>query len=470
MPAETLNVELLLQNLQANILKSHGKNHVWCIFIKWLDGAKSRTWVSQVLAPRITSELQQREMARDWKTRARSAAAEEDALTTCFFLTYTGCTKIGLGKEQLPKDFRFKYGMKSYNVRRDMNDPAVSNWEAGFQQPIDAMVLIANNSEENLALALNELTASLNVDGQPIADILSIEKGKRLFYGDHPIEPFGYRDGINQPQLWHENGQLHVQNAQKVVLVPENEAAHQYGSYFVFRKLEQDVVGFNQAIVNLANQLQISRELAEAQVMGRFKDGTPLALFNSAGKTGKNLNDTERLHLKKFDLFDPDSNDPSNEGYQGDYQDDPAGLKCPLHAHIRKANPRTDKDINHIPYPSGIGEPIKTRIVRRGIPYDHPGKGVGLYFMSYQNDVYNQFERIQRDWANKLSFPIQAVGLDPLAGQAKDDAAAAMGAQRWNKGWNVPDTEVIPFNLSKVVHFKGGEYFYAPSIPFLSQL
>lgn len=467
MPAETLNVELLLQNLQANILKSHGKNHVWCIFIKWLDGAQSRAWISQVLAPRVTSELQQREMARTWKTRARSAAAEEDALTTCFFLTYTGCTKIGLSKDDIPKDFRFKYGMKSYNVRRDLNDPAVSSWEEGYQQPIDAMVLIANNSEENLTVAFNELFASLNGDSQPIGEIILIEKGKRLFYGDHAIEPFGYRDGINQPQLWHENGQLNFQNARKIALVPEKEAETQYGSFLVFRKLEQDVVGFNQEIIKLANHLQISRELAEAQVMGRFKDGTPLALFSTAGKTGKNLTDTERLHLKKFDLFDPDPSENVNEGYQGDYQNDPNGLKCPLHAHIRKSNPRTDKDINHVPYPMGVGEAIKTRIVRRGIPYDHPGKGVGLYFMSYQNDVYNQFERIQRDWANKLSFPVQSVGLDPLAGQAKDDTT---GMQRWNKGWNVPETEVVSFNMNKVVHFKGGEYFYAPSIPFLKQL
>jgi deferrochelatase/peroxidase EfeB len=89
-----------------------------------------------------------------------------------------------------------------------------------------------------------------------------------------------------------------------------------FGSYLVFRKLEQDVEGFHSAIDQLAKQLNISRDFALAQTIGRFKDGTPLVL---AGNPLPHI-------------LQP----PNNFNYANDFH----GLKCPLHAHIRKANPR----------------------------------------------------------------------------------------------------------------------------------
>jgi deferrochelatase/peroxidase EfeB len=84
----------------------------------------------------------------------------------------------------------------------------------------------------------------------------------------------------------------------------------------VFRKLKQYVSGFNQAVRQLAHELNISEEFAFAQTVGRFKDGTPLALTAQP---------------------QPEFVRPINNfNYQGDSH----GLKCPLHAHIRKTNPR----------------------------------------------------------------------------------------------------------------------------------
>lgn len=464
------NEARLLDTLQANILKSHGKDHVWCLFVQFLDIENSYRWLSKYLLPSLTSERKQQKIAEKWRFIAGKGQLEEDELTTCFFLSFKGCKKLSLDSTRLPNnwDWRFRMGLTSQLVQFQLSDPPTVKWEEDYQKEIHAMIMIANNSEKNLLSAYNNFTTSMQAEAA--GKILFVEKGEKRYRGGHVIDAFGYRDGISQPQFWKKDGKLDIENALKVVLVPEDEQQSQYGSYLVFRKLEQDVTGFDQKILDLANKLQIPQELAEAQVMGRFKDGTPLALFEKPVIGSNNLSAEEQARIEKFDNYDPTVEKESDDGdYKGDYEDDTAGLKCPLHAHIRKTNPRIDDKVNADLYKNG--NKIKTRIVRRGIPYNQPGKGVGLLFMSYQKDISSQFERIQRVWANKADFPAPFVGIDPIAGQPEKNTGGQAEAQQWNKGWNLPNTaEKIPFNLSDVVHFKGGEYFYAPSITFLENL
>ena len=44
--------------------------------------------------------------------------------------------------------------------------------------------------------------------------------------------------------------------------------------------------GFNRSVKELANSLNVSEELAGALVVGRFKDGTPVALQDAPGPGG----------------------------------------------------------------------------------------------------------------------------------------------------------------------------------------
>ena len=125
--------------------------------------------------------------------------------------------------------------------------------------------------------------------------------------------------------------------------------------------------------------------------------------------------------------------------------------------------------------------------MRRGIPYGKPMPGVaditgveaddnpeaqrGLLFMCFQHNIEEQFEFIQRTWADNEHFPsgIPTLGLfqkdtgdDPVIGQDPDES------QRWAKTWGEKGKKA--FNFESAVTLKGGEYFFAPSIPFLRSL
>jgi deferrochelatase/peroxidase EfeB len=110
------------------------------------------------------------------------------------------------------------------------------------------------------------------------------------------------------------------------------------------------------------------------------------------------------------------------------------------------------------------------RIVRRGITYgerrvepkddpaqeDLPERGVGLLFMCFQASIDNQFAYLQR-LANDSSD-----GLDPIIGQS---ASATGLGQTWPVQWGEP--YVKPFEFTGFVRLRGGDFFFAPSLPFL---
>ncbi len=179
-----------------------------------------------------------------------------------------------------------------------------------------------------------------------------------------PIEPFGFADGISQPQIdWNcelaldgraqlefgnvlalgevllgyrnEYGQLTERpvldpafDAAAESLPPALDARHRRdlgrnGSYLVFRQLEQDVPGFWRFVDEQAgHDEQRRRALADAMV-GRRRDGTPL--IPPTSKLIAGIASDRREHETNGFLYD----------------DDPDGIRCPFGAHIRRANPRT---------------------------------------------------------------------------------------------------------------------------------
>jgi len=263
------------------------------------------------------------------------------------------------------------------------------------------------------------------------------------------IEHFGFEDGISNPNFILQDADL--ERAQRgsdkwdptaplsLVLATEPGSTDRFGSYLVFRKLEQNVRGFKDALAQLSAVLGPKADLdrAGAMAVGRFRDGTPMIPTTApmAGAERNNFNFAA---------------------------DDPGGRTCPFHAHIRKTNPRGDS-------PLGLSGERAFRIARRGITYGSrpdlppgaklppPETGVGLLFMSYQAKL-DQFA-IQQEGSDSNDFVRPGVGVDPVIGQN-----VAPAAQEWPAGSG------IKFTMANFVKLLGGEYFFAPSIPFLREL
>jgi len=157
---------------------------------------------------------------------------------------------------------------------------------------------------------------------------------------------------------------------------------------------------------------------------------------------------------------------------------DKFGMKCPWPAHIRKMNPRGDRVVAEkdetLPWATLMTMQREMErqflVTRRGMPYDDRAarRGVGLLFMSFQASIHDQFSVLQKAWANSANHARLGTGLDPLIGHAK---SGDVQAQKWPKTWGGDKaTQEESFPFGGCVTFKGGEFFFAPSIAFLDSL
>ena len=472
------NFDRMLSNLQGNILKGHGRNHTQHIFIEFDTGKLQETkdWLKEFGNKKVTSCKKQLLETERFKRNGVSGD------------TFFGLLLTAEGYKLLDQDInKFEKSYTDGMKKAKLNDPVPAAWEAGFQETIHAMILIADSDENKLAVAAKEIIKEIDlllipeVSNTAFAKICTIEYGNaiRNANGDG-LEHFGYVDGISQPLFFFDevkdnkdaNTPLIFDPSAKLDLVlvddPFVNEQDAFGSYFVFRKLEQRVRSFKTAEKELATKLGLvndDAELAGAMIVGRFEDGTPVTMHKKAGMISSGIT--------------------NNFDYSNSNSEDKNGAKCPFHSHIRKANPR--KDVR-------VEDKHKSRIMaRRGIPYGRrdvsteidpsipqmPDGGVGLLFMSFQKSIAEQFEFIQKTWVNDVNFPNNASGHDPIIGQ--DPLKHAKGQDKGQDGNHNISTGAFareydnPATLSKCsfnqfVHLKGGEYFFAPSIVFLKQL
>ena len=312
------------------------------------------------------------------------------------------------------------------------------------------MVLIASDDRRQLDAVVASIVSSM----QGVFDVLAIERGDALratfARGERTIEHFGFVDGISQPIMIKQDlddelakrGSANWNPAAplSLALVAEPDRPTNYGSFMVYRKLEQNVKAFWSAIDELTAVSSLDTETAGAMAVGRFRDGTPL------------------LPTKTVDS--------GSDGNDFHYDQDPDGGQCPFHAHIRKTNPRGD--IARI-----IGAPAPferaRRIARRGITYGarpdlepgaqlpRPSGGVGLLFMCFQSTL-DQFA-IQQEGSDSNDFVRPATGPDAAIGQNPLPVA-----QTW------PSNGTAHFSVANFVKLLGGEYFFAPSMEYMEGL
>jgi Dyp-type peroxidase family len=219
------------------------------------------------------------------------------------------------------------------------------------------------------------------------------------------------------------------------------------GTFMVFRQFQQFPGRFTayldaqapRVLPKVANRL--AREWLAAKIVGRWRDGTPVALSEER-PVSSIANNARRAN----DFLYRESGDG--------YHDDREGLRCPLGAHVRRANPRDA-------LPGGAERVMRHRIIRRGMPYGDPAKGeeVGLAFVCYSASIADGFEFIQRQWLNVGT----ALGL----GARECDLLLHPGRRVNPAGMVIPrgfgETVVLPPPDEPFAIVKGCLYLFVPS-------
>ena len=133
----------LLEDLQGNILKGHGRDHSVHLFLQWKSGkvTEAKKWIQNFAHIYVKSAKQQANQA----LRYRQAGIKGDVFAN-FLLTRHGYEALEFKPFQVPKNQPFTMGMKNEQIRRELlKDPEVEEWEAGFQEEIHALLLIADD-------------------------------------------------------------------------------------------------------------------------------------------------------------------------------------------------------------------------------------------------------------------------------------------------------------------------------------
>jgi Dyp-type peroxidase family len=451
--------QTLIEDLQGNILKGHGRDYSVHLFLQWKQGQTDRAkqWLKTFTQTYVKSAKQQSDEAIIYRKEGISGGVFANVL-----LTRKGYEALGFEPFQIPVDVPFRMGMQYEEIRESLKDPEVKDWEKGYQNDIHALILLADDDVIDLLQTVNQISKEL----RQVAEIVHREDGFILRNkAGQIIEHFGFVDGVSQPLFIKRDivkartndcnfSQWDSRAGLDIILVKDPNGQHEdsYGSYLVYRKLEQNVKAFREDQQQLAKTLNVKDELAGALVVGRFYDGTPVT---------------------KSDIPTYAVTPTNNFNYDADLQ----GAKCPFQAHTRKTNPRGDT--GRVESSPGFDEALTIeknhRIARRAISYGEndptkePETGSGLLFLCFQADIENQFNFIQSAWANPSHFVKVGVGIDPLIGQTgKPQNSPPAVVPKWPTKWG--ETETKEYNFKLWVTMKGGEYFFAPSISFLTHL
>jgi deferrochelatase/peroxidase EfeB len=497
--------EQIFKDLQGGLIKSYGRNYSLYIFIQFNKEKVNEVkhWIRDGIAQNVTSTWEQLDNTNTFKKEVERRRQQKldspiyyGKLCTNFFLSYQGYKFLGFDPDNAEiNEPPFKDGMKKDWEKSYKIDPPPKDywynppecWDVGKdgKDQSHALILLAHDCLEELKNAANTLIEKC----EKIGKVVAFEAGYVLRdKNENAVGPFGFADGISQPLFLKSDYDKYCKNQKieqwdpkaslnLILLKDPFGEPYSYGSYCVFQKLETNSKCFEKKVDELARQLECDRGRANALVIGRFKDGTPIALSEQTNQ-----------------------NDRSSISNNFNYADDDDGIRCPLQSHIRKVNPRRDKNDATLEK----SRRTKSRIFRAGITYfddpeapktsdmsqmclnkldylnkvsekalaDNIESISGLLFICFQNSIVTQFSKLQTEWADDRIFPrADPKYLDPIIGHpftSKPDQTDP-DSQEWpTKKGNGENFSPYPFY--GCVKNRGGEFFFAPSISCLKRI
>ena len=233
-------------------------------------------------------------------------------------------------------------------------------------------------------------------------------------------------------------------------VVPEPRQLGLNGSFGVFKKVQTDVVAFEDFLESNADK--IDPELLAAKICGRWRNGVPLALSADTDNPEGRIAPGE---LNDFQYVEADGSG------------DPKGINCPVGAHIRRVNPR-GQPVAGQGVPGGSNN--SHRVIRRGLPYGpaydpaKPYDGIerGMLFQFINSNIENQYEFVLRRWVNDSEFAggvrLHPKSRDPLIGTQNAEESIFVIPQAGGR----PAIEVR--GLLSFVTTEAAAYTFLPSI------
>jgi Dyp-type peroxidase family len=446
-----------LDDVQGLVLRGYGAlPECRYVLLSFRDPLQGRAWLRKI-AGQVASGV---------------PADRETALQVAF--THLGLEALGLSDDTLLSfSPEFIAGMTGDHRSRFLGDTGTSapehwSWGGPNNPAIHVLVMVYAKSEARLTA---ELAAQRNSWQQHnLVDVHTLVTST-LSSREH----FGFADGISQPAIegYHSAPSgLHLIKPGEFLLGYPNEYGlytdrplldgwrdpaallpldvegsprrdlGRNGTYLVFRQLRQDVPAFRATLDALSRNpdetLNVhARERLAAQMIGRWPSGASLIEAPYGEDSSKASANEFRYH-----------------------ESDPDGLKCPIGAHVRRANPRDAL----APQPGtekSLAVNRRHRLLRRGRgygPWLAEGKtddvDRGLMFIALNANICRQFEFVQHSWL-----------IDPRFNGLCDQSDPLISASNHNH-FSVPQDPVRRRyrGLPRFVHVSGGAYFFMPGI------
>ncbi len=456
-----------LADIQGNIIRAYKLPYARYLYLAVAEPRRARALLAELA---------------DWVTTAEwwPSSKHKPRQTLNLAFTHPGLAALGIAPRSL-KGFpeAFANGMRARaELLSDVGANAPEHWEAPWDdatRPVHILVILHAQDERALAEQDAWLAERLSAHGGVI------ERGRQdghAIHGEYPHqEPFGFKDGIGQPDIdvpglearpgrgkptadggWAPlaRGEFllgHRDEAKEVPGAPLPPGLARNGTYLAFRKLHQKVYAFRRYLHDAGAAYPYGAEGVGARMVGRWRDGSPVQASPDAPDPELGA--------------DPQRNDDFRYPEQPGPESDTGGaLRCPLGAHIRRANPRTGLGFQ--------GSLVnRHRIMRRGVPYggyipwgeerpDHDDQDRGLIFVALGASLERQFEFVQRLWMNYGNPFGQGNDADALI--APHDAPTSSGKTvlQGEPGTNHPPKPC--FALPRFVTTRGGDYFFMPGM------
>ena len=521
-------VDVEFGDLQGNILTGYGRlGFPFARFgvVNVQDPAAGRAFV-EALRDRVTTAVRWPSQRKKDLPEGR-AVIERPKVTLNLAFTFYGLLALGVPTRTLrgmPDEFIDGMANRCEILGDDTDENPKSGWDEVWL-PADRLrgphiLIMLNAQDDGHGAPVPELAAMC----QTIADLCAPGKVELLKGHRGPDEywqtlealrdsngmpcakeHFGYTDGISDPVFQGQYAQ--AQELERSIGFGASDGAGNWrplaagefllgwpdeaqeipgaampldfsrnGTFFAYRKLHQDIDGFNAWVAAAAAELQkiwklasfeVAKETLLAKMAGRWSDGVPLTVapdyeawvdFNRRCPPMSNVvrDDSERQRALVDFLF----------------RDDPDGTRCPMTSHIRRANtrdmldPRGTSDSPTSRMGSALNN--RRRIVRRGLPYGKDGAADnehGVIMLVVCASLQRQFEFVQQQWIN--------YGLDSNAG---NDTCPVIGNHDKDAKFTIaadPASGNPPFiatGLRQWVQTRGGDYFFMPSMTALRMI